>query len=79
MRLGGDTQTISNAEFVYIYMLDILSSTYPNVSRADTSSKLQLIMSAGDEKSMKEEMSDYLVMINRYTTEERQEIQNAAG
>ena len=76
VKVGGNEQTTGNQDFILQYLTEMLSGAFHNVSRQDTMRKLACMMEAHDEKQFRAEAGDYLVMINRYTSAEQQDLQS---
>ena len=56
----------SNVEFLFNFLVERLTSLFPNVVKGVTAEKVGNWFKTTDEKLFEAEIEDYLVLINRY-------------
>jgi hypothetical protein len=60
----------SNSEYLYNFLVEKLSLAFPNVNKGLTFEKVGNWFKSTDEKVFEAEMEDYLILINRFSTNE---------
>lgn len=65
-------QNQANSEYLYNFLVDRLCAAFPNVSKHVTVEKVTNWFKTTEEKQFEAEIEDYLVLINRYSSEANQ-------
>jgi len=61
---------LTNEQFLYNYLVERLTNTFPNVNKAITFEKVRNWFNETNQKLFEAEIEDYLVLINRFSVNE---------